>query len=347
MKRLIVCCDGTWQKLESGYPTNVVKIAQAIKTVDDQGIHQLVFYDEGIGTESKFYKLFGGAFGWGIDRNIRDGYQFLSLNYEPGDEIYLFGFSRGAYTVRSLAGFIYISGLVSRHDIRQVPTAYELYRTLGRNPDAPKLVKFREEHSTRPEITLLGCWDTVGALGVPNLIPVLPLDQGINEKYRFHNTTLCANILNAAHAVAIDEKRKSFEATLMQPCTTCPHEQMLHQTWFPGGHGSVGGGTEETSGLSDAALRWMINHAQNLGLAMDVNAIPTGINCDPTTPFGDGRNGIFKYGQPLIRNISTPADFDTSVKLRWQQLPKYRPENLVPFRDVFEGTEDRASYHSS
>lgn len=339
MKRLIVCCDGTWQKLESNYPTNVVKIAQAIKTVDDQGIPQVVFYDEGIGTESKFYQIFGGAFGWGIDRNIRDGYQFLSLNYEPGDEIYLFGFSRGAYTVRSLAGFIYISGLVSRNHIRKVPTAYNLYRTLGRTPDAPELVKFREAYTTRPDITLLGCWDTVGSLGVPNLIPMLPLDQGINEKYRFHNTRLCANIQNAAHAVAIDEQRKTFAATLMQPCTTCPHEQMLHQTWFPGAHGSVGGGTEATSGLSDAALLWMIDHAQNLGLAMDVEAIPTGIHCDPTTPFGDGRNGIFKYGQPLPRKIPKPADFDESVEARWQQLPSYRPGNLLPFRELLDEGE--------
>jgi uncharacterized protein (DUF2235 family) len=105
MKRLIVCCDGTWQKLKSEYPTNVVKIAQGIKPSCDKGIAQIVFYDEGVGTdifndESLFswvntvLRVIGGAFGSGIDHNIQEAYRFLSLNYEPGDEIYLFGFSR-------------------------------------------------------------------------------------------------------------------------------------------------------------------------------------------------------------------------------------------------------------
>ncbi len=135
-KRLIVCCDGTWQKLTSVYPTNVVKIAQAIKPSSNDGTAQIVFYDEGVGSGNEAEKLFakgdrilGGAFGIGIDNNIEDAYRFLCLNYEPGDEIYLFGFSRGAYTVRSLAGLIRCSGgLLLRKDIREAPTAYEIYR---------------------------------------------------------------------------------------------------------------------------------------------------------------------------------------------------------------------------
>ena len=106
MKRLIVCCDGTWQKLANSCPTNVVKIAQAIKPVASDGTPQIVFYDEGIGTGDEINRITGGAFGWGIDQNIQDAYRFLCLNYEAGDEIYLFGFSRGAYTVRSLAGLL-------------------------------------------------------------------------------------------------------------------------------------------------------------------------------------------------------------------------------------------------
>ncbi len=108
MKRLIVCCDGTWQQLNSNYPSNVIKIAQAVKSSASDGVPQIVFYDEGIGVES--HKLLGGVTGLGIDENIQDAYRFLCLNYEHGDEIYLFGFSRGAYTVRSLTG-LKLSGL--------------------------------------------------------------------------------------------------------------------------------------------------------------------------------------------------------------------------------------------
>ena len=123
MKRLIVCCDGTWQKLSSRYPTNVVKMAQAIKPQATGNILQIIFYDEGVGTGDKADRIFGGALGWGIDKNIQDAYRFLCLNYEQGDEIYLYGFSRGAYTVRSLAGLIYCSGLLARNKIRQAPRA--------------------------------------------------------------------------------------------------------------------------------------------------------------------------------------------------------------------------------
>lgn len=135
-KRLIICADGTWQKLQSPYPTNVVKIAQAIQPSGRDGIPQIVFYSEGVGSGNTTAKLFaqadrilGGAFGIGIDNNIEAAYRFLSLNYEPGDEIYLFGFSRGAYTVRSLAGLIRCSGgLLSLPTMRETPFAYELYR---------------------------------------------------------------------------------------------------------------------------------------------------------------------------------------------------------------------------
>ncbi len=139
MKRLIVCCDGTWQKLSSPYPTNVVKIAQAIKPSSSKdGTSQIVFYDEGVGAGNaaekflaKADQILGGAFGLGIDNNIQDAYRFLCLNYDVGDEIYLFGFSRGAYTVRSLAGLINCSeGLLPLSEIRNAPALYDIYRDI-------------------------------------------------------------------------------------------------------------------------------------------------------------------------------------------------------------------------
>ena len=220
MKRLIVCCDGTWQKLSNPCPTNVVKIATPIKTLAKDKTPQIVFYNEGIGTGNKVDKLLGGAFGKGIDQDIQDAYRFLSLNYKVGDEIYLYGFSRGAYIVRSLVGLIYCSGLPNRDNIRQAPEAYEIYRRRTKPgevsiPETTEAINFRQENGDRVPITFLGCWDTVGSLGIPDQIFWLSVDKWINEKYKFHDTSLSPIIQNARHAVAIDEIRKVFDVTPM------------------------------------------------------------------------------------------------------------------------------------
>lgn len=151
MKRLVVCCDGTWQALKSPYPTNVVKIAQAVRSFSRDGQHQIVFYLEGLGTEGQTGKVLGGFLEMGIDKTIEDAYRFLCLNYVPGDEIYLFGFSRGAYTVRSLVGLIYCSGLLWRTNIRLAPQAYAFYRDHSVTPQHPEVAHFRRTHgSWRP-----------------------------------------------------------------------------------------------------------------------------------------------------------------------------------------------------
>jgi len=415
-KRLIVCCDGTWQKLTSVYPTNVVKIAQAIKSSSSNGTAQIVFYDEGVGSGNEAEKLFakgdrilGGAFGIGIDNNIEDAYRFLCLNYEPGDEIYLFGFSRGAYTVRSLAGLIRCSGgLLRRKDIREAPTAYEIYRDRSltlkekerfrRLPlpreyqsDADKIKHCRAEahkiYSDRSfaslqeieaspvkevedvqrkaervrallqqyglverndsdsrqeaKITLLGCWDTVGELGVPNQIPFL--SDWINEKYKFHDTVLSSIIQNALHAVAIDEIREVFNVTPMQQGSPKPETQTLRQVWFPGAHGCIGGGSREESGLSDAALVWMMDqiHDLGLGLEFDQAAVEGGINPNPTAHFDNEPHGIYQLTGKYLRKIvgiceNDCAQFHDSVKHRWHfnfQPPfsPYRPKNLEAY----------------
>jgi uncharacterized protein (DUF2235 family) len=232
MKRIIVCCDGTWQKLDTPYPTNVVKIAQAIKPVSDDHIYQPLFYDEGLGTGNYLVdKIGGGAFGWGIDQAIQRAYRFLCLNYEDEDEIYLFGFSRGAYTARSLAGLIYCSGLLKRQYIRKIPEAYELYRNREEDahPRGEKAIKFRQKYGENVPIEVLGCWDTVGSLGVPDLIPYIPIDNWINEKYNFFDTEINHLIKKAFHAVAIDETRKAFDVTPMTPNSKVPNQ--VTQIW--------------------------------------------------------------------------------------------------------------------
>jgi uncharacterized protein (DUF2235 family) len=335
MKRLIVCCDGTWQQLESPYPTNVVKMAQAIQPVDEKGIHQLVYYGEGIGTDDLVSKVGGGAFGWGIDNKIQDAYCFLCLNYEDGDEIYLFGFSRGAYTVRCLAGLIYCSGLLQRQFIRKIPEAYDLYRDRdpATKPSGSDSVLFRQSHGENVFITALGCWDTVGSLGIPDLIPDFPLDDLLNKKYEFFDTTINRKIQKAFHATAIDEIRKVFNVTLMESSPQRNPDQVT-QVWFPGTHGCVGGGIEETRGLSDAALIWMMQQVEVLGLALDKTYVEDGINPKYDTPFDNSPQGTFKLTGTILREIK--GDFSNlhdSVKERWQDSKlNYRPENLQKFQ---------------
>lgn len=335
MKRLIVCCDGTWQKLSSNYPTNVVKIAQAIKPLAKDKTPQIVFYNEGIGTGDKANKIFGGAFGWGIDWNIQDAYRFLCLNYEKGDEIYLYGFSRGAYTVRSLAGLIYCSGLLARNKIRQAPQAYQLYRKRTKpeeiSPSNTKeAINFRQENGDRVPITFLGCWDTVGSLGIPDQIPWLPVDQWINQKYKFHDTSLSPIIQNARHAVAIDEIKQVFDVTPMVKSSKNSN-QNLRQVWFPGDHGAVGGGTKEQSGLSDGALKWMINESKVLGLEFDESKVLDGINPNPTIPFNNTLKGILLFTRRNLREVDF-ASLHPSVIERWSLVDNYRPENLVMYK---------------
>ena len=337
MKRLIVCCDGTWQQLTSPCPTNVVKIAQAIQPFASDGTPQVLFYEEGVGTENEADKLFGGAFGKGIDDNIQDAYRFLCLNYVEGDEIYLFGFSRGAYTVRSLAGLIYNSGLLRRYHIRQVPKAYELYTSRGSKPSSQEALEFRQNYGDRVPITLLGCWDTVGSLGIPDITPFLHLDQRINSKYRFHDTQLNPMIKNALHAVAIDEARKVFDVT---PMVKDPDAegQVLHQVWFPGDHGCVGGGLKEHSQLSDTALQWMIDSVGSLGLGLefDLSHINPTVDPDSCCDFHTVAKSLIGKATLLagfkLRDVGDKfEDLHESVILRWKKRSDYRPENLKKY----------------
>ncbi len=354
-KRLVVCCDGTWNELKSSYPTNVVKMAQSVKYIADDGTPQIVFYQEGVGsdTTSIVEHLGGGAFGWGIDKLIQDGYRFLSINYNitHQDEIYLFGFSRGAYIVRCLAGMIYNSGLLSREHIRKTPLAYQMYRDRKIHPNSQEAQLFRQKNGYavdnseqksyldyRVPITMLGCWDTVGALGVPNLIPQLPIDKIINQKYRFYDPTISPIVQNAFHAVAIDEKRRSFPSTPMKKNESNPN-QLVEEVLFVGEHGCIGGGTKETRGLADCALDWMIQQAGKVGLKCDPNKIERnfdsegkitefGVEPQPTTDFNNQVTGIYALGGVQVRPFNSNAKIHYTVKDRLEKRPDYQPVNL-------------------
>src|SRR3954447_6520196 len=173
-RRLVVCCDGTWNEPDrnsrgGGGPTNVTKLALGVAGKDAEGNEQLIHYEKGVGTR-RFERFSGGTFGFGLSRNVIDGYRFLVEAYDPGDELYFFGFSRGAFTARSLAGLVRNSGILRRENAGMVKAAYKLYRS--REPgDAPwekGADAFRRTHShPDADITFIGVWDTVGALGIP------------------------------------------------------------------------------------------------------------------------------------------------------------------------------------
>jgi hypothetical protein len=273
MKRIITCNDGTWNKPDTvddgaGVMTNVEKIYKCITPTGHDNTPQVKFYDEGVGTGPGFWnKLVGGVTGAGIDKNIKDTYKFIMWNYEPGDELYLFGFSRGAYTARSLAGLIRNCGILRPEYLHLVDEAYELYRdrTILAHPDSDTMLSFRRLYSyngkENTKIKCIGVWDTVGALGIP-----LHFFQLSNkERYKFHDVNLSSWVQNAFHALAIDERRKTFSPTLWETSPNMPKENKMEQVWFSGVHANIGGGYKQ-NGLSDISLEWMIEKTSRIGL---------------------------------------------------------------------------------
>ena len=206
MKRLVVCSDGTWNTADNADATNVVRTVQAVKPNAPDGTPQVVFYDQGVGTRNWIDRWIGGITGSGLGKNVQDAYRFLLHNYEEGDEIYLFGFSRGSYTVRSTAGLIRNCGLLRKAHIDKVDDAYELYKRRDAPPKSDDARPFRESFSREVEIKFIGVWDTVGAMG----IPAAGLRRLTQRKYKFHDVKLSRIVKHGFQAIAIDERRKPY-----------------------------------------------------------------------------------------------------------------------------------------
>ena len=271
MKRIITCSDGTWDNpkhKDEGVlsPSNVFRFKKLIAFKGDDNIVQIPFYDAGVGT-NWYDHISGGAFGIGINQNIIDAYLHIVYHYEPGDEIYLIGFSRGAYTARSVAGFIRNCGLLKRENEDLIEEAFKLYKRRDDNshPNAKEALVFRERYS-HPDVRIkfIGVWDTVGSLGIP-----IKCFQQFNKEIldcQFHDTELSSYVDYAYHALAIDEHRKPFLPTLWhQKESARLAGQIMEQVWFSGVHCDVGGGYNER-GLSDCTLLWMIEKASLVGL---------------------------------------------------------------------------------
>jgi uncharacterized protein (DUF2235 family) len=300
----------------------------------------------------------GGAFGSGLTETIEEAYRFLVFTYAPGDEVHLFGFSRGAFTARSLAGMIRNCGILERAQAAAIPEALALYRARSAKagPDSPRALAFRAAHAAPVttgateaawraarglpagvplRLAYLGVWDTVGALGVPGYLGAA---AWLNRGLRFHDTALSWTVAAARHAVAIDERRRTFPPTLWENLRALNggDDGPFAQRWFPGDHGSVGGGAPVTA-LSDEALVWVAEGAEASGLALDPDAV---------ADWRAGRDalGPLASAKSLLRRLLTldSADragptrlgelADAAVR-RWRGDPGYRP---APLRGLAE-----------
>jgi hypothetical protein len=278
MKRIVICYDGTWNTVTNpNEVTNVVRVGQAVRKADENGLTQMVYYNAGVGSGGPLDRFLGGVFGVGLRSNVKRGLAFLSLNWEPGDEIYIFGFSRGAYSARALAGVIgAIDGIPKQEHFDRLEDVWNYYR---QDPKQRKDPKNRAEHKiddyvqgpharggeAKPIIKCLGVWDTVGSYGVPAGLGLGALARAFTSWTRgFHDNTIGRHIEIGLHAMAIDERRRAFPPTawVIRKGKSL-EDRVVEQVWFAGAHSNVGGGYGQ-SGLADLALIWMMARVSDL-----------------------------------------------------------------------------------
>lgn len=253
-RRLIACCDGTWNSPDRyGHTTNVVRLVRSIRSCTAEGISQVTYYQPGVGTGNVLDHLVGGGTGIGLSENVRSAYAFFVDNYQDGDEIFLFGFSRGAYTARSVAGLMAHVGMLRKHHMENFDEVWDYYRQTEavRNREEATFLAHFPDRVPRDQLTIrcVGVWDTVGSLGIPN-------SRFCSRTYRFHDTTLGPGVEYAFQALAIDEHRKPFAPSVWKANPAPRVQQVVEQAWFAGVHSDVGGGYPEHV-TSDAPLFWM------------------------------------------------------------------------------------------
>jgi uncharacterized protein (DUF2235 family) len=335
MKRLVICADGTWNKRDQvntqagrPRPTNVTKTARAILPQGQDHVDQLVFYHDGVGTGDPFDRLTGGAFGRGIEENIRVLYRFILYNYMPGDEIYMFGFSRGAFTIRSLAGFMNLVGLLEKDADYYVPEIYGCYER-NQRPGSEQW-NHAHRHITVmrecPTIQFMGVWDTVGSLGAPGLLGKI----FNSRKYQYHDVGLSPRIANAYQALAIDERRKPFAPDLWS--RPVGWSGNLEQAWFPGVHTNIGGGYS-LDGLANEALHWMVEKAESHGLQFDKTYLAHYTACFNST-LNDSMTLLYRAMGQHVRPLGAhendgEAIHQTAIDRKDLPACKYEAPNLA------------------
>jgi uncharacterized protein (DUF2235 family) len=316
-KRIIFCADGTWDDPKNS--TNVYKLYKALSTTATQ----TPYYDDGVGaTGLPIQRLLGGAFGRGLFQKVKDGYSKIAQVYDKDDDIFIFGFSRGAYTARSIAGMIAICGLPTQNFTQDlVDTAFDAYRHPQQRDQL--LATLAPDALYNAQIKMVGVWDTVGSLGIPGVVFQLP-----DPLYGFLDTNLHPDVHNAYQALAVDEKRREFPASLW---TSAPGPgQVLDQVWFAGVHSDVGGGYPETD-LSDITLRWMLSKAVALGLDVDPAAAQMYLPLPADAKLAKGtihESWNIGWGLWEHRKIDPASTMSNSVAVRIAQVAGYRPPNL-------------------
>ena len=365
--------EQAWYQL--GAPTNVVKMVRAILPTDADGAAQLIYYHPGVGTGNAVDRFMGGTLGIGLSANVQAAYDFLATNFVDDDKIYLFGFSRGAYTARSLAGLIgLVGGLLEKRDMDLFPFVYDIYRSREHRKALASGTKDAIERAIRglfpakklggnfnrltqailgnrpTPIFFIGVWDTVGALGIP-----LGGLRWIGKRlYDFHDTELSERVRFAYHALAIDEKRKSFVPALWTRPKGRGTEQdvtrqTLEQVWFAGAHSNVGGGYPDCA-LSDIAFLWMVDKAAS---ARWMNDTGQPLAFDPTYLKNiDQSMGLLNSSAGLVWKIAgrqermvlgtPPNDKETCEAIHWSARFRhqctdrgsyspypYQPDNLT------------------
>lgn len=380
MKRIAIFCDGTWNREDAKHATNVVKLHKAVTEKGADGIAQKTIYLRGPGErpdvkglERVWDRLAGGAFGAGVTEIIEDGYRQLAQAYEPGDALYIFGFSRGAYLARSLVGLMRNCGIPEPGLLDRVPEAIERYRSRRRSdhPDASASLLFRADFSPLVatskldmdvrdagphsrvhllSVAYVGVWDTVGALGLPRTLGFA--SRLMNRRYEFHDTDLSSRVASARHAIAVDERRRSFEPTTwknLHDMTAHPdaEDSPYRQLWFPGTHGGVGGGGDIV-GLSNITALWVAAGAaqaegNGAGLGFDAEALDQlRAKVDLSVPVFNQTGGPDALHRLLgitardRRGLKREAEIADEARKRWNLDPdpqdgRYRPRILARF----------------
>jgi len=359
-KNIIVCCDGTGNEYRAKNNTNVIRLVRVLKKDDSD--KQIVFYDPGVGTFAApgtqlpivklFTKILGLAFGYGFTKNVTDAYKFLMNYYEEGDKIYLFGFSRGSYTARAIAGFIKMLGLLKPGSENLIPYALNIYKgkrsilqqikriiaffipfySGGKSdPEWRRAAGFKKTFARNVNIHFIGVWDTVKSIGWFRRRIVLP--------YTFYNDI----VEMGRHAVSIDEKRSQYRSNHWG----YKNREKFREVWFAGVHSDIGGSYPQR-GLSDVTLHWMINELQYLTniefndaeLKRIPDPNPLGVKHNPLWPvwwiLGWWSRKIIKYSSKKAKDVSDPAPMIfNSVKTRINEMPSYKPK--IPVNAIFVG----------
>ncbi len=319
-RRLVVCCDGTWNWPDRQRETNVVRFVRAIapqgQAADGGPIPQISHYHLGVGTGNVLDRIVGGGLGIGLSNSVKSCYGFLVDNYAPGDEIFLLGFSRGAYVARSVAGMVGRVGILQRSEMERFIDAWDWYTEDVAARKITDLDAIAPNRYQDVEIECIGVWDTVGALGIPGT-------RFCAKSFAFHETELGSGVRHAFQALAMDERRGNFQASVWTPNPAPRSGQVLEQVWFPGVHSNIGGGYE-LHGLSDTSMLWMLSRVIEWDLlAIDMKYVDQVLDRSERYPIGvlaQSRTWLWRtVGSPVPRPAGITSETEQIHESAWDR----------------------------